>query len=201
MTLLAITLVAYLIGSISFAVIVSRVFALPDPRSYGSGNPGATNVLRSGRRSAAALTLLGDIAKGWLAVFLARSVADGGMIEITESAAAMAVVVGHAYPLFHRFQGGKGVATVLGVLAGLNLYLAGGAIATWMIIAFFFRISSLASLISAVFAPVFCYLLYGLHPFTAAVAAIAVLVIYRHKANIRNLLAGTEARIGNARGS
>ena len=201
MTLLAITLVAYLIGSISFAVIVSRVFALPDPRSYGSGNPGATNVLRSGRRSAAALTLLGDIAKGWLAVFLARSVADGGMIEITESAAAMAVVVGHAYPLFHRFQGGKGVATVLGVLAGLNLYLAGGAIATWMIIAFFFRISSLASLISAVFAPVFCYLLYGLHPFTAAVAAIAVLVIYRHKANIRNLLAGTEARIGSARGS
>ena len=147
------------------------------------------------------LTLLGDIAKGWLAVFLARSVADGGMIEITESAAAMAVVVGHAYPLFHRFQGGKGVATVLGVLAGLNLYLAGGTIATWMIIAFFFRISSLASLISAVFAPVFCYLLYGLHPFTAAVAAIAVLVIYRHKANIRNLLAGTEARIGNARGS
>jgi glycerol-3-phosphate acyltransferase PlsY len=201
MTLLAFTLVAYLIGSISFAVIVSRVFALPDPRSYGSGNPGATNVLRSGRRSAAALTLLGDIAKGWLAVFLARSVADGGMIEITESAAAMAVVVGHAYPLFHRFQGGKGVATVLGVLAGLNLYLAGGTIATWMIIAFFFRISSLASLISAVFAPVFCYLLYGLHPFTAAVAAIAVLVIYRHKANIRNLLAGTEARIGNARGS
>jgi glycerol-3-phosphate acyltransferase PlsY len=199
MTLLAFTLVAYLIGSISFAVIVSRVFALPDPRSYGSGNPGATNVLRSGRRSAAALTLLGDIAKGWLAVFLARSVADGGMIEITESAAAMAVVVGHAYPLFHRFQGGKGVATVLGVLAGLNLYLAGGTIATWMIIAFFFRISSLASLISAVFAPVFCYLLYGLHPFTAAVAAIAVLVIYRHKANIRNLLAGTEARIGSSR--
>jgi glycerol-3-phosphate acyltransferase PlsY len=199
MTLLAFTLVAYLIGSISFAVIVSRVFALPDPRSYGSGNPGATNVLRSGRRSAAALTLLGDIAKGWLAVFLARSVADGGMIEITESAAAMAVVVGHAYPLFHRFQGGKGVATVLGVLAGLNLYLAGGTIATWMIIAFLFRISSLASLISAVFAPVFCYLLYGLHPFTAAVAAIAVLVIYRHKANIRNLLAGTEARIGSSR--
>jgi len=201
MTLLAITLVAYLIGSISFAVIVSRVFALPDPRSYGSGNPGATNVLRSGRRSAAALTLLGDIAKGWLAVFLARSVADGGMMEITESAAAMAVVVGHAYPLFHRFQGGKGVATVLGVLAGLNLYLAGGAIATWMIIAFFFRISSLASLISAVFAPVFCYMLFGLHPFTAAVAAIAVLVIYRHRANIRNLLAGTESRIGSSRSS
>jgi acyl phosphate:glycerol-3-phosphate acyltransferase len=197
MTLLALVAVAYLIGSVSFAVIVSRVFALPDPRSYGSGNPGATNMLRTGRRSAAALTLLGDVAKGWLAVFLARSVADAGMIEVTEAAAAAAVVVGHAYPLFHRFQGGKGVATVLGVLAGLNLYLAGGAIATWVIIAFFFRISSLAALVSAVLAPVFCYLLYGLHPFTAAVAAIALLIIYRHKANIRNLLAGTETRIGN----
>jgi acyl phosphate:glycerol-3-phosphate acyltransferase len=197
MTLLALVAVAYLIGSVSFAVIVSRVFALPDPRSYGSGNPGATNMLRTGRRSAAALTLLGDVAKGWLAVFLARSVADAGMIEVTEAAAAAAVVVGHAYPLFHRFQGGKGVATVLGVLAGLNLYLAGGAIATWVIIAFFFRISSLAALVSAVLAPVFCYLLYGLHPFTAAVAAIALLIIYRHKANIRNLLAGTETRIGS----
>jgi glycerol-3-phosphate acyltransferase PlsY len=201
MTLLVLTLVAYLIGSVSFAVIVSRVFALPDPRSYGSGNPGATNVLRTGRRSAAALTLLGDVAKGWLAVFLARSFADSGMIEITGSAAAIAVVVGHIYPVFHRFQGGKGVATVLGVLAGLDLYLAGGTIATWVIIAFFFRISSLAALISAAFAPLFCYLLYGLHPFTAAVAAIAVLIIYRHKANIRNLLAGTESRIGSSRSS
>ena len=176
MMLLAITLVAYLIGSVSFAVIVSRVLKLPDPRSYGSGNPGATNVLRSGRRSAAALTLLGDIAA---------------------SGAAIAVVVGHIFPLFHRFQGGKGVATVLGALTGLNLYLAGGTVATWLIIAFFFRISSLAALVSAVFAPVFCYLLYGLHPFTAAVAVIAALIIYRHKANIRNLLAGTESRIGS----
>jgi len=197
MMLLALTLVAYLIGSVSFAVIVSRVFKLPDPRSYGSGNPGATNVLRTGRKSAAALTLLGDVAKGCLAVFLARSLADSGMVEMTESAAAIAVAVGHSYPMFHRFQGGKGVATVLGVLTGLNLYLAGGTIATWVIIAFFFRISSLAALISAVFAPFFCYLLYGLHPFTAAVTVIAVLIIYRHKANIRNLLAGTEGRIGS----
>ncbi len=201
MTLLVLIAVAYLIGSVSFAVIVSRVFKLPDPRSYGSGNPGATNVLRTGRRSAAALTLLGDVAKGWLAVFLARSFADSGMIEVTESAAAVAVIVGHGYPLFHRFKGGKGVATVLGVLAGINLYLAGGAVATWVIIAFFFRISSLAALISAVFAPVFCYLLYGLHPFTAAVTAIALLIIYRHKANIRNLLAGKESRIGSSRSS
>lgn len=199
MTLLVLTAVAYLIGSVSFAVVVSRVFKLPDPRSYGSGNPGATNVLRTGRRSAAALTLLGDVAKGWLAVFLARSFADTGMIDVTESAAAVAVVVGHAYPLFYRFQGGKGVATVLGVLAGINLYLAAGAVATWMIIAFLFRISSLAALISAAFAPLFCYLLYGLHPLTAAVAAIALLIIYRHKANIRNLLAGTESRIGSSR--
>ncbi|MDH3288887.1 MAG: glycerol-3-phosphate 1-O-acyltransferase PlsY [Betaproteobacteria bacterium] len=201
MMLLALTLVAYLIGSVSFAVVVSRVFALPDPRNYGSGNPGATNVLRTGRRSAAALTLLGDVGKGCLAVFLARNFADTGMIEVTESAAAVAVIVGHAYPVFYRFQGGKGVATVLGVLAGINLYLAGGAVATWVIIAFFFRISSLASLISAAFAPVFCYLLYGLHPFTAAVTAIALLIIYRHQANIRNLLAGKESRIGSSRSS
>lgn len=197
MTLLALTITAYLIGSVSFAVIVSRVFSLPDPRSYGSRNPGATNVLRSGRTPAAALTLLGDIAKGWLAVYLASSFADAGAVEVTEAAAAAAVVVGHAYPVFFRFQGGKGVATVLGVLAGLNLYLAGGTIATWLIIAFFFRFSSVAALVSAVFAPVFCLLLYGLHPFTAAVTAIALLIIYRHKANIRNLVAGTEARIGS----
>ena len=196
MTLLATTFAAYLIGSVSFAVIVSRVFSLPDPRSYGSGNPGATNVLRSGRKSAAALTLLGDVAKGWLAVFLAGSFADAGMIEVAESAAAAAVVVGHAYPVFHRFQGGKGVATVLGALTGINLYLAGGSLATWLIIAFFFRIASLASLIAAVFAPFFCFLLYGVHALTGAVTFIALLIIYRHRSNIRNLLAGKEARLG-----
>lgn len=197
MILLTLTLAAYLIGSVSFAVIVSRAFSLPDPRSYGSGNPGATNVLRSGRKSAAALTLIGDVAKGWLAVFLAGSFADAGLIEATEGAAAVAVVVGHMYPVFHRFQGGKGVATALGALTGLNLYLAGGALATWLIIAFFFRIASLASLVSAVFALFFCWLLYGLHVFTAAVAVVASLVIYRHRSNIRKLLAGTESRLGS----
>jgi glycerol-3-phosphate acyltransferase PlsY len=197
MTLLTLTLAAYLIGSVSFAVLVSRVFSLPDPRSYGSGNPGATNVLRTGRTSAAALTLLGDVAKGWLAVFLAGSFAEEGMIEATEAAAAVAVVVGHMYPVFHRFQGGKGVATVLGVLTGLNLYLAAGALATWLIIAFFFRMASLASLVAAVFAPFFCFLLYGLHVFTAAVAVIAPLIIYRHRSNIRKMLAGTESRLGS----
>lgn len=197
MTLLTLTLAAYLIGSVSFAVVVSRLFSLPDPRSYGSGNPGATNVLRSGRKSAAALTLIGDVAKGWLAVFLAGSFADAGMIEATGSAAGVAVVVGHMYPVFHRFQGGKGVSTVLGVLAGFNLYLAGGALATWLIIAIFFRMASLASLVSAVFAPVFCFMLYGIHAYTVAVAIIAPLVIYRHRSNIRKLLAGTESRLGS----
>ena len=197
MTLLTLTLAAYLIGSVSFAVVVSRLFSLPDPRSYGSGNPGATNVLRSGRKSAAALTLIGDVAKGWLAVFLAGSFADAGMIEATGSAAGVAVVVGHMYPVFHRFQGGKGVSTVLGVLTGFNLYLAGGALATWLIIAAFFRMASLASLVSAVFAPVFCFMLYGIHAYTVAVAIIAPLVIYRHRSNIRKLLAGTESRLGS----
>ena len=197
MTLLLTTLAAYLIGSVSFAVIVSRVFSLPDPRSYGSGNPGATNVLRSGRKSAAALTLLGDVAKGWLAVFLARSFADAGAVEAAEAAAAVAVVLGHTYPVFHRFQGGKGVATVLGALTGINLYLAGGALATWVIIALFFRFASLASVVAAVFAPFFCFLLYGVHALTAAVAFIGLLIVYRHTGNIRKLLAGTESRIGS----
>lgn len=196
MTLVALTLLAYLIGSISFAVIVSRAFALPDPRSYGSGNPGATNVLRSGRKAAAALTLLGDAAKGWLAVFLAQRFADAGAVEATMAVAAVAVLIGHMYPVFHRFKGGKGVSTALGVLTALNLYLAGGALATWVIIASFFRISSLAALVSAVFAPFFCFLLYGAHAFTAAVVVAAVLLIFRHKTNIQNLLAGKEGRFG-----
>lgn len=196
MTAVALTIAAYLIGSISFAVIVSRAFGLPDPRSYGSGNPGATNVLRTGKKAAAALTLLGDSAKGWLAVFITERVAVPGAVEFTMALAAVAVVVGHTYPLLFRFQGGKGVSTALGVLAALNVYLAAGTVATWIIIAFFFRISSLAALISALFAPFFCFLLYGWHAFTVAVTAISLLLILRHKTNIRNLLAGKEARFG-----
>lgn len=197
MNTIIITLLAYVIGSISFAVIVSRAFDLPDPRSYGSGNPGATNVLRSGRKIAAALTLLGDSAKGWLAVYLAWRFGDLARPEITMAAAAVGVVIGHMYPVFFRFQGGKGVSTVLGVLIALNYYLAAGAAATWIIIAGFFRISSLAALVSALFAPFFCLLLYGLHPYTAAVAAVSLLLVWRHRTNIRNLLAGKEDRIGN----
>src|SRR6187551_3686797 len=128
---------AYLLGSISFAVIVSRAFALPDPRSYGSGNPGATNVLRTGRKAAAALTLLGDGAKGWLAVFIAQRVAEPATAEFAMAVAGVAVVIGHMYPLFFRFQGGKGVSTALGVLLALNLYLAAGVAATWIVIAVF----------------------------------------------------------------
>jgi len=196
MDAITITLLAYLIGSISFAVIVSRAFGLPDPRSYGSGNPGATNVLRSGRKAAAALTLLGDSAKGWLAVYLAGRFGDQAQAEIVMAVAAVGVVIGHMYPVFFRFQGGKGVSTVLGALIALNAYLAAGAAATWIIIAVFFRISSLAALVSALFAPFFCFLLYGLHPFTAAVGAVSMLLVWRHRSNIRNLLAGTEGRLG-----
>ena len=196
---LAVTiLVAYLIGSISFAVLVSRAFGLPDPRSYGSGNPGATNVLRTGRKAAAALTLLGDAFKGWFAVALTQQhvVAD----PVAVAAAAVAVVVGHLWPLYFRFEGGKGVSAAVGVLLALDPWLAAGAIATWVIIAFFFRISSLAALVAAAFAPFFSFLLYGMNRFALepalGVTAISLLLVWRHRTNIRNLLAGTEGRIG-----
>lgn len=189
--------VAYLIGSVSFAVLVSRAFALPDPRSYGSGNPGATNVLRTGKKAAAGLTLLGDCVKGWLAVFLAQRLADTGIAELSMAMAALAVTIGHMYPVFFRFQGGKGVSTALGVLIALNPYLAAGAAATWVIIAFFFRISSLAGLVAALFAPFGALLLYHAgHPFLWSLAMITILLFWRHKANIQNLIAGREGRIG-----
>ena len=194
---IVVTLIAYLIGSISFAVVVSRAMRLPDPRTFGSGNPGATNMLRTGSKLAAVLTLLGDSAKGWLAVFLTDTLFATAVPPIYKmSLVAVAVVFGHMYPLFHRFQGGKGVSTALGVLLGLNGWLALGAATTWIIIAVFLRISSLAALVSALFAPFFCFLLYGVHPFTAAVGVVSLLLIWRHKSNIRNLLAGKEGRIG-----
>jgi glycerol-3-phosphate acyltransferase PlsY len=202
MSTVALTLLAYLLGSIPFAVIVSRVFALPDPRSYGSGNIGATNVLRTGRKAAAALTLLGDALKGWLAVFLAQHMAEAGTTDVTVAAAAVAATLGHMYPVFLRFRGGKGVSTTTGVLIALDPWLAAGAVATWLIIAFFFRYSSLAALVAAAFAPPFALLLYGMSRFSLAEAAgvtvIALLIAWRHRTNIRNLLAGTEGRIGGA---
>jgi len=196
---LAVTiLVAYLIGSISFAVLVSRAFGLPDPRSYGSGNPGATNVLRTGRKAAAVLTLFGDAFKGWFAVALTQQHVVGDPVAV--AAAAVAVVVGHLWPLYFRFEGGKGVSAAVGVLLALDPWLAAGAIATWVIIAFFFRISSLAALVAAAFAPFFSFLLYGMNRFALepalGVTAISLLLVWRHRTNIRNLLAGTESRIG-----
>jgi glycerol-3-phosphate acyltransferase PlsY len=193
---LFLALAGYLLGSVSFAVLVSRGFGLPDPRTYGSGNPGATNVLRSGRKAAAFLTVLGDTAKGWLAVFIAQRFAAPETVDVAAAVTAVAVAIGHMYPLFFRFEGGKGVSTALGVLLAINYYLAAGAAATWLIIAAFFRISSLAALISAVFAPFFCFLLYGLHVFTYAVGLVSLLLVFRHRNNIRNLLAGSEVRIG-----
>jgi glycerol-3-phosphate acyltransferase PlsY len=192
-------LLAYLIGSVSFAVLVSRAWSLPDPRSYGSHNPGATNVLRTGKKAAALLTLIGDCAKGWLAVVIAASFAQTELVEATSAAAGVAVVLGHMYPVFFRFQGGKGVSTALGVLIALNIYLAVGTAATWIIMALFFRISSLSALVAAAFAPFFTLILYSAdHPYFIAVAIIAVLLVWRHRANIRNLLAGTETRLGRS---
>jgi glycerol-3-phosphate acyltransferase PlsY len=194
---LTLTLLAYLIGSVSFAVVTSRAFGLPDPRTYGSGNPGATNVLRTGKKAAAALTLLGDGGKGWLAVVIAARLAEPTSLDVAMAAAALGVIVGHMYPVFFRFQGGKGVATAFGVLIGLNVYVALGTLATWLIIAAFFRISSLAALVSAVFAPFFTVILYSAgHAYFVAVSSIAALLIWRHRSNIRKLLAGTEGRLG-----
>ena len=200
MSTVSVALLAYLLGSIPFAVIVSRAFGLPDPRSYGSGNPGATNVLRTGKRAAAVLTLIGDALKGWLAVFLAQRMADAGAADIAVPAAAVAVTLGHMYPVFLRFRGGKGVSTATGVLIALDPWLGAGAIATWLIIAFFFRYSSLAALVAAAFAPFFAYFLHGMGRFALegaiGVTLIALLIAWRHQANIRNLIAGTEGRIG-----
>jgi len=182
---------AYLLGSISFAIAVSKVMALPDPRSYGSKNPGATNVLRSGSRAAAIGTLLGDALKGFVAVWLAQR-------YVPEAApyAALAAFLGHLFPLFHAFQGGKGVATAAGVLFGIDWRLGLGTVATWIIIAVFLRYSSLAALIAAVFAPFFTALLLGFGPFFAVVLIMAALLVWRHKENITRLMAGTESRIG-----
>ena len=191
---------AYLIGSVPFAVIVSRALGLADPRTYGSRNPGATNVLRSGNKGAAALTLLGDGFKGWLAVWLALrfgapyAIGDAGVALV-----AIAVVLGHLYPVFLRFRGGKGIATAAGVIITLNPWLAFATAVTWLIVAFFFRYSSLASIAAAVFAPFYSAFGWGFDARFVALVVIAGLTVYRHKVNIRHLLAGTERRMGQPR--
>ena len=195
-------LAGYLIGSLSFAVIVSRAMRLDDPRTYGSRNPGATNVLRSGSKPAAIVTLALDAVKGAVAVLLAGWAArrfgiDGDALDWGLALAGLGAFLGHLWPLYFRLKGGKGVATAAGVLLGLNPWLGLATIATWIIIAFFFRYSSLASLVSAAFAPFYQVLIWNLGPQAGVITAMSLLLIWRHSANITKLLAGTESKIGH----
>ncbi|HEY2929018.1 glycerol-3-phosphate 1-O-acyltransferase PlsY [Piscinibacter sp.] len=193
----AATLAAYLIGSLSFAVIVSRAMGLSDPRSYGSGNPGATNVLRSGSKKAAIFTLLLDALKGFIPVFLVdRFGAPYGLGEGTLALVGIAAFVGHLWPVYFRFEGGKGVATAAGVLLAINPWLGLATLATWFIIAFFFRYASLASIVAAVFAPFYQLLIWGGGPIAGAVALMGLLLVWRHTGNIQKLLNGSESKIG-----
>ena len=197
------TLAAYLVGSLSFAVIVSRVMGLNDPRTYGSKNPGATNVLRSGSKAAAVVTLLLDALKGWLPVALvARWGAAWGLEEGTMALVGLAAFLGHLYPVFFKFEGGKGVATAAGVLFGVHWALGLATLGTWVIVAFFFRYSSLASLAAAVFAPAY-YLFgdrvvwYADRSLLVAMALMAMLLVWRHSENIGRLLRGQESKLGS----
>lgn len=188
---------AYLIGSVSFAVVVSKAMRLPDPHSYGSGNPGATNVLRTGNKLAAILTLLGDAAKGYVAVVIARILIGVEIDSWVLPAVAAAAFIGHLFPVFHGFKGGKGVATALGILLAIDWVLGLTTLSTWLIVAVFLRYSSLAALVSAVFAPIYFMFLFGVQPMAIAIALMSALLIWRHKANIQKLLKGEEGRIGS----
>ena len=189
---------AYLIGSLSFSVIFSKYYGMDDPRTYGSGNPGATNVLRSGKKKAAALTLLGDALKGLVAVVLARCLQDAlNLLDITIAAVAVAALVGHMWPLFFGFKGGKGVATALGVLLALSPATALVCAAIWLVMAFGFKVSSLAALAATAAAPLVAFWLMPYSSWAWATVVIAVLVLYRHKSNIQNLLQGKEGKIGD----
>jgi len=190
-------LIGYLIGSMSFAVIVSRAFGLPDPHSYGSGNPGATNVLRTGSKLAALLTLAGDCGKGWFAVFIAqRFSGDWGVDETGVAGVAIAAFLGHLYPLFFRFQGGKGVATAAGILLSLNPWAGLATLGVWVVVAAIFRISSLAAVVAALVAPIGFVWISGANATAVAVAAMSLLLVWRHRENLRRLIAGEEGRIG-----
>jgi glycerol-3-phosphate acyltransferase PlsY len=188
-------LAAYCLGSISFAIVVSKLMRLPDPRSYGSKNPGATNVLRTGKKAAAVLTLAGDAGKGWLAVWLAWQL--GGDVP----AAGIAVFLGHLYPVFHRFKGGKGVATAAGVLFGFSLWLGLATLATWIMIALLSRYSSLAALVAALLAPLYAWFLGLDELYLVVLVTIGLLLIWRHRGNISRLIAGTESRLGQKKAS
>ena len=184
-------LASYLLGSISFAIVVSKVMRLPDPRSYGSKNPGATNVLRTGKLAAAVLTLAGDAAKGFLAAWL-----TGRYLPDAMALAGLAAFLGHLYPVYHRFQGGKGVATAAGVLLGFNLWLGVGTLVTWRVVAALLRYASLASVVAALFAAFYAWWLFGFMHIPAVVLVMAAMVIWRHRENLRRLVAGTESRLG-----
>ena len=190
-------ILAYLIGSLSFAVIVSWAMGLPDPHSYGSGNPGATNVLRTGKKLAAILTLVGDAGKGWFVVWLAQKYAiDFGLSPTTLAGVVIAVFLGHLFPVFFKFLGGKGVATALGILIAINPWLGLATFSTWLIIALFFRYSSLAAIVASVFAPVYFFFLFGFTAALPAVILMSALLVWRHRENITKLMAGTESRLG-----
>lgn len=193
---------AYLIGSLSFAVIVSRVMGLHDPRTYGSGNPGATNVLRSGSKPAAAITLLLDALKGLVPVVLVKVFGEQfGLGDNTVALVGLAAFLGHLYPVFFGFKGGKGVATALGVLLGISGWLGLATMLTWVIVAVFFRYSSLAALVASIFAPVYYVLCSGIvwdaePPITTAIVVMAILLVWRHRENIQRLMAGKESKLG-----
>ncbi len=194
--------IAYLIGSISFAVVVSKCMRLPDPHSYGSGNPGATNVLRTGNKLAAVLTLIGDALKGYLAVMLARILLGDESLTSTLNSwllcgVVVAVFLGHLFPVFHGFKGGKGVATACGILFGINWILGVATLGTWIIVAMFMRYSSLAALAAAIFGPIYFVFLFGFQPMAIALLLVCSLLIWRHRSNIKNLMNGTESRIGS----
>jgi glycerol-3-phosphate acyltransferase PlsY len=194
--------IAYLIGSISFAVVVSKCMRLPDPHTYGSGNPGASNVLRTGNKLAAVLTLIGDALKGYIAVMLARVLLGDESLTSTMgswvlSGVVIAVFLGHLFPIFHGFKGGKGVATACGILFGINWILGAATLSTWIIVAMFMRYSSLAALAAAVFGPIYFVFLFGFQPMGLALLVVCSLLIWRHRSNIQNLMNGTESRIGS----
>ncbi len=190
--------IAYLIGSVSFAVVVSRLYGLSDPRTYGSKNPGATNVLRSGNKAAAGLTLAGDALKGWFAVFVAQWLGPRyGLGDATVALVAIAVFVGHLFPVFFKFIGGKGVATAVGILFAVDLWLGAATLATWLLIAGVFRYSSLAAIVAALLAPFYHVMFWQMNEITLALAVMALLLVWRHSENIGKLIAGKESRIGS----
>jgi len=195
--LVAAVVIAYLLGSVPFAMVSSRLFGLADPRSYGSKNPGATNVLRSGNKKAAIVTLLGDLAKGWLAVFLAQTYGPRfGLGSGAVTLVALAVFFGHLFPVFLSFRGGKGVATAAGVLLALDPLLGLATLGVWLLVAYTLRYSSLSALVAAATAPLIAFFLWGRDPLLAAVAIIAMALVAKHWTNLQRLMAGTEPKIG-----